>query len=510
MKKKLTLTIVFFVALLISSVCIIASFPTEKDYQVLADEGTYFRQAQKINEQGWSGFGILATEYAQNPSLHAYPPPIRIGYIFLVSLALKFSVSYHAISMLSVLFFFLQCTASFFFVKRHWGIMPAMVAGILLCVSPLSMGLARRALSDPCYYLFISISIYSFIDFIRWQRRSNIIQFTVFYTISILIKESALFLFPFFVLMMVLHKYYFKKPFKIFDLLLITFVPIVMCILLYFTAFGTMNKVMELTWVEFHGFLSSFYFTFIHNPDPMAHPLEYVIRYNSGPWYNYFIDYFLLSPITSLLFFLYVGYYFLTKDRRSEQMNLLLMYFIYFMIVFFFIPKNVRFAQTLDLVYRICAALMIVEIFEMISKNIQLKKMVAVILLMLIVVTDSRAFYNYFLDFDIYDPTTFNMLSEEKFFFGEDLVPLEQSYIGMSYYYFKKGKYEKCIDEARKAISFNPNYTVAYINICSAYNEMKDWDHAIEAGKKAVEIDPNNQLAKNNLNWAISQKQSGK
>ena len=242
MNKTIVLSSLFFAALLIAVISIIYSFPAEKDYLTMADEGIYFMQANKINEQGWKGFAVLAEEYKQSPALQIYPPPVRIGYIFLASLALKISVSYHALSALSVLFFALQCIACFLFVKRHWNIQIASVAGILICFSPLSWGLAMRALSDPSYYLFTTVALFSFIDYIRWQKKSKMIEFICYYTLSILIKESALFLLPFYALVLLIYKFFFDRPITTLYILFLILFPLISCGLLYCFAFGEIGR----------------------------------------------------------------------------------------------------------------------------------------------------------------------------------------------------------------------------------------------------------------------------
>ncbi|HVA98184.1 MAG TPA: tetratricopeptide repeat protein, partial [Bacteroidia bacterium] len=74
-----------------------------------------------------------------------------------------------------------------------------------------------------------------------------------------------------------------------------------------------------------------------------------------------------------------------------------------------------------------------------------------------------------------------------------------ENYVNLSLQYYLLGNYQLCIDAADKALALNPNYDLAYNNICSAYNMLKQWNKAIEAGEKGLKINPNNQLLKNNL-----------
>jgi len=80
-----------------------------------------------------------------------------------------------------------------------------------------------------------------------------------------------------------------------------------------------------------------------------------------------------------------------------------------------------------------------------------------------------------------------------------------ENLLDLSLRYYEAGQFTKCIDAALEALKLKPDYGPAYINICAAYNALKQWDRAIEAGEKAVRLNPNNQLAKNNLAWARQQ-----
>ena len=84
--------------------------------------------------------------------------------------------------------------------------------------------------------------------------------------------------------------------------------------------------------------------------------------------------------------------------------------------------------------------------------------------------------------------------------------PTAENYITLSLEYYEAGKYLECIESCKEALKLNPNYALAYNNICSAYNELKMYDKAIEACNKAISIQPNYELAINNLKLAKSKK----
>jgi tetratricopeptide (TPR) repeat protein len=73
--------------------------------------------------------------------------------------------------------------------------------------------------------------------------------------------------------------------------------------------------------------------------------------------------------------------------------------------------------------------------------------------------------------------------------------------------YFKIGNYDKSIEIWAKVAEQNPKNTAALNSIGSAFMMKKQVDDAIAIFKQALEMEPNNQLTKNNLSWALTEKQ---
>lgn len=77
--------------------------------------------------------------------------------------------------------------------------------------------------------------------------------------------------------------------------------------------------------------------------------------------------------------------------------------------------------------------------------------------------------------------------------------PSAENYLSLSLVYFNQKKYKECIEASRKALTFKPDYDLAYNNICAAYNQLGDWQNAIVEGEKGLKLNPNNVLLKGNL-----------
>jgi tetratricopeptide (TPR) repeat protein len=81
---------------------------------------------------------------------------------------------------------------------------------------------------------------------------------------------------------------------------------------------------------------------------------------------------------------------------------------------------------------------------------------------------------------------------------------LSAHYINLSLEYYKQEKYRTSIAAARKSIAIVPN-AIAFNNICSSYNQLKEYQKAIVACNEALKLDANSKLANGNLNYAIQQ-----
>lgn len=87
------------------------------------------------------------------------------------------------------------------------------------------------------------------------------------------------------------------------------------------------------------------------------------------------------------------------------------------------------------------------------------------------------------------------------------LQPGQETYLELSLAYYNAGQFEDCIRACETALTYKEDYALAYNNICSAYNQLKQWNKAIEAGQKGLQFDPQNELLKGNLNIALNNKE---
>ncbi|WP_426670392.1 tetratricopeptide repeat protein [Mucilaginibacter sp. McL0603] len=83
-------------------------------------------------------------------------------------------------------------------------------------------------------------------------------------------------------------------------------------------------------------------------------------------------------------------------------------------------------------------------------------------------------------------------------------------YVNQSLNYYNQGQYELSIAACVSALIINPDYDLAYNNLCAAYVKLGQWDDAITVGEKGLKINPNNELLKNNVAQAKWNKKNSK
>jgi TPR repeat len=496
----------FAVVLVLSALNILHTFPTLNEYYFGADEGVYYRQATIVKERGLTGLRETVDQYLGAPATQIFPSPFRLGHLLLASVAVSLKDSIISLSYLSLACYVVLCVVSFVFASHFWPPKVAFVMGVAWCASPVARGLARRALMDSEYWLISAATLFAFLYFIELPTTRRFMLFLGLATAGLCVKETTIFFLPFFVLVLLWLRFKYREPITARHFLAML-VPPILVFVIYTLILGGAS------WAP-----AMFNVLFGAN---ILQPTSYHLAYESGPWYSYMVDYFVLSPLFSLLFFLFCGYY-LAQSEKSRPITVLLVFFVYHLVPFAFLPKNVRYAVDLDTVYRLCGSLMLVMLLEQYFLNPRLRKILLVGSLALMIHLDVATYYKMFITHKVYDLVSSNFLTVEKFvpsslavwaggndpssFSTNDLESrTADNHFQLSLRYYQTGQFENAIEEAGAALKLRPEFAEAYNNMGAAYGALGLWEKEISACEKALLIRPDFQLAKNNLEWAKSQ-----
>src|SRR5262245_33799647 len=399
LNPALTCYLILFFALLVSVLNIYKTRPAYDEYYDRADEGTYYRQGTIIKQQALRGLRTLAENYLTTVEEQSGPPPLRLAQILIVSIFLSFHSSIVALSYSSLLSYVALCVLLFFFIKKYWSPGIAIAASMLMIFSPLSMGLARRALMDSTYYLFTTLPLILLINFIQVKSRRNYLLLLASLTFAVFLKETSYFLLPFFFIALVLLKFRGDQEIKLGQILAVAIVPPTLATLLYICAFGGITPLLEICKI-------------VVTPNFNA-PQQYIVDFESGPWYEIFIDYFLMAPIISILFFLYVGHY-ITSSNKNTSTNILIGFSVYFIICFSVLPKNIRYAININFIYILFATLMLMELAKRVFRDDRLRMIAITGMVLLISIMGLKTYEKFFINYKIYDPVAAHLLTVER------------------------------------------------------------------------------------------------
>jgi len=389
-ERMILLVLLFFVVLLI--------FPSidKVKFAPGADEGYYLYYSSTINAHGITAMRDLFSWYLSQSMHWFFPNPLRIGYILIASIwSLAFGNSFISLAYLSFLAYLIFIITNYLFCAHLFNKKIALLFSFLIAFSPLSIAMARRALTDSMANLFICTSIWLFLLWLKKPRSiSKKLWFASVFILAVLTKESLLLLLVPFFIFWLMSKYLFGQKLFWSDILSIAGLVGAVIYLIYYFAAGDMGKALAIP------LLVSAY----------VKANSYALAYGSGPWFRYIIDYLLLSPWVMILA---IGYLFtyLISYKYDENVSYLICFFLVCYFMFSFITKNVRYVMFLDMPTRLFAVFMLEKLTQRWHK-IKLPH-ACVIAVLLIAFMDYLCFSNFFIKEGIYDPMSDFLLRAE-------------------------------------------------------------------------------------------------
>lgn len=389
----------FALALGVAAWIVLDSFATAP-HDARGDGRFYLFYMQSVHDGGLSVFPSLFEHWNGDPQSWIFPPPSRVGFIVVSALwAGMFGTTLVALQYLSIAAHFSSSIANYLFARRHFGEPRALFIGALWTFSPLLLGISRLALTDSLIALCMSVTAWLFFELVEnpASRRARI-AFMATFAFTVLVKELAVLLVVPFAAFVLIEKYWRREPIDLAKIALAFIVPGLVTLPIFVLAAGGFPTLFETTRIV----LSS----------PATNP--YAVKFGSGPWFRYVLDFLCLSPWTTLLATAYFGLW-ATRLRRGEydrRLVYLALLVIALVFEYSFFTKNVRYAVLLELPLRVFAVLMLHEIFKSASqRKTSILCGIAVASLCFI---DARAFDLYWVRDRGYDPVTYLLLGSRQ------------------------------------------------------------------------------------------------
>lgn len=394
---KKTIFYIFLTGTFLIGLLIRINYLNVSDYRDGADEGYYVRYGAYMAQEKGASIKALVDEYIRDKDLQVFPNPLRAGHILLSAWWMKAIGKYdfEALSFLSCLFSILFLIVGYLFVKKMFDRKTALFTLVLLVVSPLALAIGRRALQDSVVSFFIILSIYLFYGALKSKNVLWSVFFTTAFYSAVMIKETSILLFVFFVSYLLYEKMFLRKTMNIIPVATALATVLVATCVSYWLIAGGLNKFLGIVRI----ILLS----------PATN--EYAIKYQSGNLLRYIFDFLLISPLTMVACVIFCIIYFVDARFRSEGARYLLWFFIVLYVVFSFFSKNLRYVMALDLPIRVFAALGVLTICGKMGKA---KMAIAVIIIIIMAAADFIIFRHIFTIGKVYDPVTYNLIESWK------------------------------------------------------------------------------------------------
>lgn len=388
--------VLFAAALALASIVILDSRPSAP-VEPTSDDGYYLRFMQSVHEQGLAVFPKLFEAWNGDRASWIYPPPSRIGFVLVSALwASFFGASLAALQYLSIASHIAGSLATYFFARRNFGEPKALFIGVLWLFSPLLMGLSRLALTDSFIALCMSLSAWLFLELVQepesWRRR---ILFMAMFGFTVLVKElSVLLLLPFATFVLV-ERFWRREPLKLGVFALVFTLPGIVVAPIFVLAAGGLSTLLETVRIV------------------LASPAtnDYAIKYGSGPWFRYVIDFLCFSPATTLLAIAFLGV--LAVQLRSGEYDRKLVFLaliaVCMIFEYSFFTKNLRYAVLFELPIRVFAVCMVCALLP--RRSSVWSALAPGIAVAILCFMDWQTFDMYWVKYRGYDPMTLTLLA---------------------------------------------------------------------------------------------------
>jgi len=366
-----------------------------------ADEGCYLRYATRIAAQGPGAFPALFREYLDDPlAPQLFPSPIRLTPIALDALSVLFSgADFASLADVSLVAFLALLVLVFAALRRSHGERTALAVTLLLSVSPLHLAMARRALADNLNATLLLTCLWLCVHGLTADKTSPRwwVGVGVAYAVTFLARELNLILIPISLALIAGHVVLRRRPIHVWPVACVSLLPLLAAVALAALAAGGLGT----AWAVFSATIGQ-----------PAHN-EYAILYGNGPWFRYVVDYLLLSPWTTLLYLVWLGYLVGARvgDERVVAWAVVPILFVALATPF---AKFVRWALLLDAPLRLGTVLLLQRLVGDQAGDRWATARLGVLVAALMWI-DLRTFHEIFVVGDIYDPTSALLLAGRGF-----------------------------------------------------------------------------------------------
>lgn len=377
-----------------AAICVYVFLPPAGPLQGY-DEHIYGTYVRTLNEQGLKGLSTVARAWRDDAKLNKGPLPFRVAYVAAGAAACRLlgGDTLENLAIVSAVFGILTVAAAAWLLGRWAAAGPAFLGALLVVVSPLLLGLSRRALQDTFLAFLLVLAFGLFDRAWREGRKTDAVWLAVILTLAWMTKESMLFLQAVFAAMAVYYGC--MHGWRGRWLLLPAFIaPPVLFFAACSVLAGGPSQALE---------------TLAAYGQQQSH-IPYARAFQQGPWYRYLADFLLMSPLTFVLAIF--GCAQIGRSRLWPSARLAVLILATGLLTLSFLPlMNLRLAVFLDIPLRFLAA---VGIFAMAQRLAALtrarRESILAVLAAVAIIADLGQFVRLYAVGGLYDPVTAELI----------------------------------------------------------------------------------------------------
>jgi 4-amino-4-deoxy-L-arabinose transferase-like glycosyltransferase len=379
-------TSLLFAAILVAGALLRIAWNDVADYSP-ADESVYTGFTAFLHDHGWRAYPVLTQHYLANREAWLFPDPLRWGYLALSSVAVAIAghCTPQVLADLSTTAGILSIALTFLLGRELLGDDAALVASLLTATSPLQLAMGRRALQDEVLCAAMLLTVWLLVLLVRNPERGRrrtllIVSALLATTLALGIKEAFPFYFPPILAMLWLIA---PQP------RLRSLAPVAAIL----TGSALLNAAIFSILAR-----STTAYVAVWRAATSTIAAPFAVQYQSGPMHRPLFDFLLLAPIVMLLAIAAAA-----RGINRPPVAALVMFAVVALVLFgLFSSKNVRYAIGVDPILRLLAAWLIV--------NLPRRPWLPLAMLVLIATTELQLFSTVFKEYDVYDPTSANLL----------------------------------------------------------------------------------------------------
>lgn len=362
------------------------------------DEGIYTGQAIIVSQDGVAGVQKLVDEYNADKAAWIYPPPIRIGYTFLLTAVMNATHIFDEragtylsmICSIGALFMLVLLGLRFF---NRWITAAAL---LLISVSPMDLAIARRSWQDSVLALFGLLLVYFCCELTADPKRTVwYAPFWIAGSYCIMIKESGIVIYGLCVIwLLAVAVFRERSAVKSALLIMFTLLGIGLSVLILGQVVGGFGRILEVL---------------RHVKDAMP-TNTYAIEYQTGPWYRILEGLWILTPIGVLLAAVGIAGSFINKAPESDAAKGIIFVIFAFLGITILTPycQNIRYLSVLYVPFYLMCGAGVWYIFSFVKPSLKgsMPFVAAVVIacaLIAISVRDCKKFEKVFLKIGIRD-----------------------------------------------------------------------------------------------------------